>query len=367
MNQPLFDDEYFNWHELSSLFITPTSTVEEYAQYPTRGISRIPDRSRYVFVKQKPAPLRIGWRNEVKNDQSVVKFKSKDNVQEKQILLEDRLIYCPKTWQISEIKFYHDLPKNAIQIAWPKDSCAIVTVLDSFTLFPKLPIELRYMIWDCALRCDPRDVKLTVDRRYRKPTRSDPNHLRLSLIVYQESMENFYWGPNKQPVAHILPINAEFFDGVAYGCQLLRQDEYARTSGRYTLATLKLNHRTMVRDLALELRKEIRDVQRTKSLYYREVERNPNFWKKVDVNLAYVTWVMSIFDIGEQMEKVIVAPPKNLQTSMPDSYFWAQRPIEVAYNRPEMKFSFFLVFCHPDGSLLNRYEGVKEMFEEQQD
>ncbi|KAF7948497.1 uncharacterized protein EAE97_003908 [Botrytis byssoidea] len=510
MDQSLFDDEYFDWHDLSSLFITPTSTVEEYAQYPTRGISRIPDRSRYVFVKQKPAPLRIGWRDEIKNDQSGVESKPKDDVQEKQILPGNRLIYCPKTWQISEIKFYHDLPKNAIQIAWPTDSCAIVPVLYSFTLFPKLPIELRYMIWDCALRCDPRDVKLYVDRRYRRPTRSDPNHLvrlschirqhgpiasklpiallyacqeshllflrnysnmnmsvpvqrydlklrivrprskktadceirvdrkgyinfrqdtlmieyfhevtgmlwswnhttldlsliqsiavqhtfsslraeryyggksniwelletrcpclkRLSLIVYQESMENFYWGPNKQPVAHILPINAEFFDGVAYGCQLLRQDEYARTSGRYALATLKLNHRTMVMDLALELRKEIRDVQRTKSLYYREVERNPNFWKKVDVNLAYVTWVISIFDIGEQVEKVIVAPPKNLQTSMPDSYFWAQRPIEVAYNRPEMRFSFFRVFCHPDGSLLNRYEGVKEMFEEQRD
>lgn len=524
MDLPLFDDEYFDWHDLSRLFITPTSTVEEYAQYPTRGISRIPDRSRHVFVKQKPAPLRIGWRDEAKNDQSAVKFKSKNNVQEKQILLGNRLIYCPselytkinhrlltssETWQISEIKFYHDLPTNAIQIAWPADSCAIVPVLDSFTLFPKLPIELRYMIWDCALRCDPRDVKLTIDRRYRGPTRGDPNHLvrlschvrqhgpiasklpiallyacqeshlrflriyskmnmsvpvqrhdlklrivrphskktadceirvdrkgymnfrqdtlmieyfrrvtdilwswnlttldlsliqsiavqhtfskpkaqqyyggkasiwellenrcpclkRLSLLMLQRSTENFWWDPDQQPVAHILPINAEFLDEVTYGCELSRQDEYARATGRYTL-DWKVRYRSSAKDLDRELRRNMRRAQRTKSLYYQEVKRNPNFWRKVDVNLAYVAWVMSDLYAGEQMEKVIVTPPKNLQTSMPDSYFWAQRPIEVAYNRPTLRFSFFRVICHPDGSLLNRYEGVKEMFEGQQD
>ncbi|KAF7881077.1 uncharacterized protein EAF02_006968 [Botrytis sinoallii] len=479
MDQPSFDDEFFNWHGLNGLFVTPTSTVEEYAQYPTGGISRIPDRSRYVFVKQKSAPLRIGWRDEVKNDQPGFKFKPKDDVQEKQILLGNRLIYCPKTWQISEIKFYHDLPTTGIQISWPTDSCAIVPILDSFTLFPKLPIELRYMIWDCALRCDPRGVKtycqpkisqayqrlschvrqhgpiaskvpiallyacqeshLALLRNYSEMNMSVPvqrcdlnlrivrprsrktadceirvdrkgymnfrqstlmienfrkvtgllwswNHTTLDLsliqsiavqhalsrprakryyggkriiwelletrcpclkhldfILHQESMENVHWGSDQQPVPHILPINAEFVDGVTYGCQLSFQDEYTRTTGLYAHNSLKVRQRLKVKDLARDLRTSIRDAQQTKSLYYQEVERNPNFWKKVDVNLAYITWVSgsgSIY-VGEQMEKVIVSPPKNLQNSMPDSYFWAQRPIEVAYNKLEMRFSFY--------------------------
>ncbi|TGO21984.1 hypothetical protein BPAE_0189g00160 [Botrytis paeoniae] len=407
MDQPSFDQEFFNWHELSGLLGRLTSTVEEYAQYPTRGLSRILDRSGCVSANQKSAPLIIGWRDEVKNDQSDVKSKAKDDLQEKQILLGNRLIYCPKTWQISEIKFYHDLPTTAIQIAWPTDHCAIVPILDSFAPFPKLTTELRYMIWDYALRCDPRDVKLAVDRRYRRPNRSEPSHLvglschirqhgpiasklpiallyacqesrllflkkyskmnmsvpvqrcdlklrivglrskktadceirvdrkgymdfrrdtlmienfrkvtgilwgwnlttldlsliqsiavqhifpmskakpyyggkssiwelletrcpclkRLSLIVGRGSMENFYWDSDQQPVARILPINAEFVDGVTYGFQVSCQDEYVRTTGRNALDYLKIRHRTMMKTLARELRTRIHDAQLTK-------------------------------------------------------------------------------------------------------
>ncbi|KAF7949154.1 hypothetical protein EAE96_008323 [Botrytis aclada] len=431
MYDDAFEDEFIKWNELSGLLGRLTSTVEEYSQYPSRGISRIPDRSRGVFVEQKTTPLRIGWRDEDGTDLFDVELKAKgDGVREKQSLLgnRNRLIYCPKTWQISEIKFYHDLPTTAIQIAWPADDCAIVPILDSFGPF----LKLRYMIWDYALSYNPRYVKLSVDRRYRRPIRGDRNHLvklscqirqhgplasklpiiallyacqeshllfmkkytkmnisvpvqrcdlnlragprrkktvdceirvdrkgyinfrqdtlmigdfrqltgilwdwnlttldlslvesfavhyipprrnakpyyggkknlwelletrcpslkRLSLVVGRGAMEDRDWSSDQQPVARILPINAEFVDGVTYGFQVSCHDEYVRTTGQHALAVLKIRHRTLLKDFNRELRANIRDAKKTKSSYYQQVERNPSYWKKVDVNLAYVS------------------------------------------------------------------------------
>ncbi|KAM0310431.1 hypothetical protein ACHAO8_008114 [Botrytis cinerea] len=505
MEQSPLYQEYLDWQGFRDLTAMVTSTVEEYAQYLSRGISKIPDRPRHQ--------LRIGWRDEKISDLSDVKVKAKDSgVQEKQALLENRLIYCPKTWQISEIKFYHDLPIIPIQIAWPMDNEEIVPILESFTSFSKLPTEIRHMIWGFALHCNPRDVKLYVDRKYWKPPKKSPNHVveltchirqhgpiasklpipllyacreshllfmkkyskmnvsvpvqrcdlnlqavglrknqtvdceirvdrkgymdfrqdtlmtayfrkvtgilwkwnlttldlsmvesialqhtfrliypkpfyggkrelwevletrcpslkRLSLMVGRNSLENYNWSPDQQPVARILPINAEFVDGVTFGFQNPCQDEYDHTKSDHDLKLLKTKLRTYVKTLARELQTKIDDAERTKSLYYQQVERNPNYWQKVDVNLAYVSWVVSSFYAGEQMEKVIVTPPKNLQVSMPDSYFWAQRPIELLHKKPVLKFGTqgFAVACHPDGSLLNRYEGVREMFERQED
>ncbi|TEY54955.1 hypothetical protein BOTCAL_0234g00100 [Botryotinia calthae] len=494
MEQSSLYQEYLDWQGLRELTGPVTSTVEEYAQYLSRTISEIPDR----------------W-DEKKHDLSDVKFKARDDrVQEKQALLENRLIYCPKTWQISEIKFYHDLPTTPIQIAWPMDYEEIVPILESFILFSKLPTEIRHMIWGFALHCNPRDVKLNVDRKYCRPCKRDPSHVvnlschirqhgpiasklpipllyacqeshllfmkkyskmnfsvpvqrcdlklrvvglrsnktvdceiridrkgymdfrqdtlmmayfrkvtgilwkwnlttldlsmvesialqhtfrllntktyyggkrglwevletrcpslkRLSLIVGRTSMENLEWGSDQQPVARILPINAELVDGVTFGFQNPCQDEYDCATSGHNLELLKIRLRTCVKTLARELRTKIEDAELTKLLYYQEVERNPDYWQKVDVNMAYISWIVSSFYVGEQMEKVIVTPPKDLQIPMPDSYFWAQRPIELLHKKPVLKFGTqgFAVACHPDGSLLNRYVGVKEMFERQ--
>lgn len=68
------------------------------------------------------------------------------------------------------------------------------------------------------------------------------------------------------------------------------------------------------------------------------------------------------------MEKSLVLPPQDLQASMLGSYIWAQRPVEFfADSNPELWFAYHKhpIACNPDGSLLNRYEGMKEMFEGQ--
>ncbi|TGO54428.1 hypothetical protein BCON_0107g00150 [Botryotinia convoluta] len=487
--------EYSDWYKLEFLSNhIILSTVEEYVQYPTGSISRIPDRPGYVFVKQKSTPLRIGWRDEVENDQSDMKFKAKDDgVQEKQILLENRLVYCPtsETWQISEIKFYHDLPTTAIQIAWPTDYCAIVSILDSFALFPKLPTEVRRMIWGYALSCNPRNVKLKLDRAYHKPNKSDlehtielschtrqhgpiasklpisllyvcqeshslflkkyskmnlsvpvqrydldlgavglrhkmldgnevvdckiqvdrkgyiddtifsqdhrfviqttvgssdaaraglasyyggkksiwelfevrcPNLKRLGFIAGSRTMERNGWDSDEQPVARLLPINAEFIDEVTDGFQVSCQDECSRIKSRRGLKKLKLKHRKMMEILTPSIQKEFRRARVMKFSHHRQVMRNPSYWEKVEVNLVYIAWVVSNFYSGEKMEKVVVMPPKDLQVSMPDSYFWAQRPIEFVDHKPIWRFGEhgFPIACRPDGSLLNRYEGARE-------
>ncbi|KAF7937250.1 uncharacterized protein EAE98_001564 [Botrytis deweyae] len=508
-----------DWYDLGNLSNHMIlSTVEEYAQYPTGGISRVPARSRYVFVKQKYKPLRIGWRDEVKNDHSDVKFKAKDDgVQVNQVLLNTQPVYCPKTWQISKIKFYHDLPTNAIQIAWPTDYCAIVPILDSFALFPKLPTEIQHMIWDFALSCNPRNVKLKIDRKYHKPNKSDgehglelschirqhgpiasklpisllyvcqeshslflkkyskmnlsvpvqrcdlnlefvryrlefeeilddyvvdckiqidrkgyidfhqdtlmipyfrkitgilwdwdfmtldlsliesiaintalgssytgrsglpsyyggkksiwelleircPNLKRLSLITGSRTMEKNGWESDEQPVARILPINAAFIDGITYGFQVSCQDECSRMESQRGLKKMKREHRRMMRILTPSLKADFRRAQAIISSHHQQIIRNRSYWEKVDVNLAYIAWVVSSFYTGEKMEKVIVTPPKDLQLSMPDSYFWAQRPIEIVDYKPILRFGEhgFPIACRPDGSLLNRYEGARE-------
>lgn len=86
MEQSSLYQEYLDWQGFRDLTAMVTSTVEEYAQYLSGGISKIPDRPRHQL---------IGWRDEEKKDLSDMKFKAKGSgVQEKQALLENRLIYC---------------------------------------------------------------------------------------------------------------------------------------------------------------------------------------------------------------------------------------------------------------------------------
>ncbi|KAJ8065050.1 hypothetical protein OCU04_005764 [Sclerotinia nivalis] len=507
------DEEYprleaRSWHYLAHQTGLITSTVEEYTRYLPGAISILPDHPRSYLM--------IEWRDEKEDNQLHVEFKAKEekylgNTKENESLkrarsLKDEFIYDPKTWLISEIKFYHELPKNSTQIAWPSDYNHIVPILDSFTPFQRLPIELRYIIWNHALSSNPRAVKLKVDRKYQHkkvirlschvrqhgppatklpvpllyvcqeskflflkrykkmdliipvkrcdlnlrlvghprdkvanceirvgrkgyidfchdtliihdfskitsilwrwnhtsldlsliesialspsswPADPSPNPEReiamwkaletccpilkhLTFVVRIFKMENNCWETEPQAVARLLPINAELLDDTAHSCFITCQDMYLHAKSPHDLQELKAELRESIQTMLAWLGRRYADANATRALYYRQVERNPDYWRKINFEVAFISWVVSSFYIERKMEKVMVTPPKNLQSLMPDSYFWAQRPIELAHDQPFLWFGYLnrCIACQPDGSLLNRYEGVKEMFECQED
>ncbi|ESZ93285.1 hypothetical protein SBOR_6323 [Sclerotinia borealis F-4128] len=164
------------WYDLAHPIGEILPNVEEYKRFLPGAIQTIPNHPRSFATDQQFEPSMIEWQDQNYSNKFDVELKGREDEKygktkeskapERERLCKDGLVYDPATWQIFQIKFYHDLPANPIQIAWPSDYTAIVQILESFPKFPRLPTEVRQMIWNHALNCHPRAVKLKVDRKY---------------------------------------------------------------------------------------------------------------------------------------------------------------------------------------------------------
>ncbi|KAM3076121.1 hypothetical protein ACMFMG_006365 [Clarireedia jacksonii] len=191
-----------------------------------------------------------------------------------------------------------------------------------------------------------------------------PNLRKLTLVRYRFSSP-----PNCRAVPRLIPMNVELLieaRQILLIDALQKMSDEAEISPRRRLSARRRRLSALRRhgvEVMAALQRLSDNLAWARDEYLWQAERNPAYWNNVSFEAGVLAWLEV-----DQMERVMVAPPPDERRSCENKIFWIERPKVVAprlllVGVQDWGEEIHEFPCHPDGTMVSPYEGIKEMFE----